>query len=157
MLSLAWPCAGAVDLVFSYFLAKAIFRKGAGVAFSLLLAIASDIVVLAFVVSNPFTEAHVAGPMLIALGLLVAFLFRRARMRTFWPYLLICGPLCWWGFFWSGLQPALALIPVVPFVPHSARNLELFADTPGASIVRSRTWSTRFSIRSRSSCFSLRS
>ena len=130
MLSQAWPCAAAVDLVFSYFLAKAIFRRGPGVAFTLLLAVASDIVVLAFVVRSPFAQAHVAGAMLIALALSLAFLFRRTRLRTFWPYLLICGPICWWGFVRAGLQPALALIPIVPFVPHSPRNLELFADTP---------------------------
>jgi len=130
MLSQAWPCAGAVDLVFSYFLAKAIFRRGAGVAFTLLLAVASDIVVLAFVVRSPFAQAHPAGAILIALALSLAFLFRRAHLRTFWPYLLVCGPICWWGFVWTGLQPALALIPIVPFVPHSPRNLGLFADTP---------------------------
>ena len=49
----AWPCAGAVDLVFSYFLAKAIFRRGAAVAFTAVLAVASDIVVLASVSANP--------------------------------------------------------------------------------------------------------
>jgi Na+:H+ antiporter, NhaA family len=97
MLSQAWPCAGAVDLVFSYFLAKAIFRRGSGVAFTLLLAVASDVVVLAFVVRYPSAaRAHLAGAMLIALALSLAFLFRRARVRTFWPYLLICGPICWW-------------------------------------------------------------
>jgi Na+:H+ antiporter, NhaA family len=34
------------------------------------------------------------------------------------------------GFEWADLQPALALIPIVPFAPHSPRDLELFADTP---------------------------
>jgi NhaA family Na+:H+ antiporter len=130
MLSQAWPAAGAVDLVFSYFLAKAIFRHRAGVAFTLMLAVASDIVVLLFVIRHPFAQAHLAGAMLIALALSLAFLFRRARVRTFWPYLLICGPISWWGFVWTGLQPALALIPIVPFVPHSPRDLELFADAP---------------------------
>jgi NhaA family Na+:H+ antiporter len=96
----------------------------------LLLAVASDIVVLASEVRSPFAEAHLVGAMLIALALSLALLFRRAHLRTFWAYLLICGPICWWGFVWAGLQPALALIPIVPFVPHSPRNLELFADTP---------------------------
>jgi NhaA family Na+:H+ antiporter len=130
MLSEAWPCAAAVDLVFSYFLAKVIFKRGAGVAFTLLLAVTSDIAALAFVVRDPFSQAHVAGPILIALALWIAVRLRRARVRTFWPYLLICGPICWWGFVSAGLQPALALIPIVPFVPHSPRDLELFADTP---------------------------
>jgi NhaA family Na+:H+ antiporter len=129
-LSQAWPCAAAVDFVFSYFLAKVIFRRGAVVAFTLLVAVASDIVVLAFVLRSPFAQVHLPAAMLIALALSLAFLFRRGRMRTFWPYLLICGSISWWGFVWSGLQPALALIPIVPFVPHSPRDLELFADAP---------------------------
>src|SRR5712671_6203263 len=78
MLAEAWPCAAAVDLVFSYFLAKVIFRRGAAVAFTLLLAVTSDIAALAFVVRDPFSQAHVAGPILIALALWIAFRFRRA-------------------------------------------------------------------------------
>src|SRR5712671_3517030 len=81
MLSQAWPCAGAVDVVFSYFLARVIFRRGPGVAFTLLLAVASDIVVLGFVVRDPFAQAHLAGAMLIAIALMLAYLFRRAHLR----------------------------------------------------------------------------
>src|SRR3979490_1028733 len=68
--------------------------------------------------------------MVIAVALTLAFLLRRAGVGPFCPYLLICGSISWWGFVWSGLLPALALIPIVPFVPHSPRNLELFADAP---------------------------
>jgi NhaA family Na+:H+ antiporter len=130
MLSRAWPGAAAVDIVFSYFLARMIFRDRASVVFTLLLAVASDIVVLVVVaVRYPSAQVHPTGPLLIALALSLAFLFRWAGTRTLWPYLLICGPVCWWGFLWSGLQPALALMPIVPFVPRSPRRLELFADT----------------------------
>jgi NhaA family Na+:H+ antiporter len=38
--------------------------------------------------------------------------------------------VCWWGFLQTGLQPALALIPIVPFVPHTPRDLNLFDDAP---------------------------
>ena len=90
MLSQAWPCAGAVDLVFSYFLAKVIFRRGAGVAFTLLLAIASDIVVLALCDRSsirpgsprrgrPDRRRPFAGGPVSA----------QPRLRTFWAYLLI--------------------------------------------------------------------
>jgi NhaA family Na+:H+ antiporter len=130
MLSQAWPCAGAVDIVFSYFLARMIFKDRSGVAFTLLLALTTDIVVLvAVAIRDPFADFHPAGPLLIVLAVSLALIFRWKGLRTFWPYLLICGPLSWWGFFWSGLQPALALIPIIPFVLHAPRNLDLFTDT----------------------------
>jgi NhaA family Na+:H+ antiporter len=52
----------------------------------------------------------------------------RLRVRSFWPYLLIGGSLSWVGFAASGLHPALALLPVVPFFPHAARNLNFVTD-----------------------------
>jgi len=130
MLFQAWPCAASVDVVFSYFLARLIFRERASVAFTLTLAVASDVVVLAAVaVRYPSPQAYPAGPLLIAFALSLAFLFKWAGVRAFWPYLVVCGPVCWWGFLASGLQPALALMPIVPFVPRSSRKSELFADT----------------------------
>jgi NhaA family Na+:H+ antiporter len=134
MLWQAWPTAGAIDLAVSYFLARAIFRNRAVIAFTLLLAITSDIVVLPFAtLGSPLAHARVAGVMLIAAGLSAALVLRRLRVRAPWPYLVPCGAVCWWGFAWSGLHPALALIPIVPFVPHSPRNLNLFADAPSGA------------------------
>jgi NhaA family Na+:H+ antiporter len=40
---------------------------------------------------------------------------------------LISGPLSWWGFFVTGLHPALALIPIVPFLRHAPRSVDLLA------------------------------
>jgi NhaA family Na+:H+ antiporter len=36
------------------------------------------------------------------------------------------GALSWAGLYLGGFHPALALVPIVPFVPHSARDLGLF-------------------------------
>jgi NhaA family Na+:H+ antiporter len=36
----------------------------------------------------------------------------------------------WAGFFLSGLQPALAIVPIVLFLPHKPRRLDDFPDTP---------------------------
>ena len=40
-----------------------------------------------------------------------------------WAYLSVSGPLAWLGCYWAGLHPALALLPIVPFFPHSGRHL----------------------------------
>ena len=64
----------------------------------------------------------VGGAVAIAAGL------RVLRVRSFWPYLLGAGGLSWLGLYWSGLHPALALVPVMPFLPHAARDPGFFVD-----------------------------
>ena len=51
-----------------------------------------------------------------------------ARVRSFWPYLLLAGSASWYAFFRGGLHPALALVPIMPFLPHAARDPGFFVD-----------------------------
>jgi NhaA family Na+:H+ antiporter len=39
--------------------------------------------------------------------------------------------LSWAALYWGGFHPALALVPVVPFMPHSPRDLGLFDPREG--------------------------
>jgi Na+:H+ antiporter, NhaA family len=66
--------------------------------------------------------------LIVAAGMGVAAGLRWWRVRSFWPYLLGAGSLSWFGLFWSGLHPALALVPVMPFLPHAARDPGFFVD-----------------------------
>ena len=59
----------------------------------------------------------------------VAVWLRRRRTQSFWPYVLGPGALSWAALYFGGLHPALALVPVVPFMPHSPRDLGLFEST----------------------------
>ena len=68
--------------------------------------------------------------MLIMAAIGLAALMRAWKVRAFLPYLAICGSMSWWAFYREGLHPALALVPIVPFLPHEARNLNLFDDPP---------------------------
>jgi NhaA family Na+:H+ antiporter len=61
-------------------------------------------------------------------ALLLAVLLRTLKIREFWPYLFVCGAISWVAFYWEGLHPAFALVPIVPFLPHEPRKLDLFAD-----------------------------
>ncbi len=70
------------------------------------------------------------GGLIVAAAIVVAFGLRRARIRSFWPYLLTAGVSSWIGFFWSGFHPALALVPIMPFLPHAARDPGFFVDAP---------------------------
>ena len=56
----------------------------------------------------------------------------KRRTLVFWPYILMAGALSWLGFYRGGLHPALALVPIVPFFPHAARDPGLFVESPSA-------------------------
>ena len=53
---------------------------------------------------------------------------RRARTRSFWPYLLLPGSLSWAGLYVGGLHPALALVPILPLLPHAPRDPGIFVE-----------------------------
>lgn len=127
-----WAIPCATDIAFSYLVAKAIYRRHPAVPFLLLLAIADDafgLVILALF--YPVAELHLLiGTSIMAAAIVIAFGIRRARIRSFWPYVLGGGSVSWAALFWSGLHPALALVPIVPFIPHAARDPGLFVEAP---------------------------
>ena len=55
-----------------------------------------------------------------------AMLLKRRRVSSFWPYVLLAGGLSWAGLYTGGVHPALALVPILPFMPHAPRDLGLF-------------------------------
>ena len=124
-----WAIPCATDIAFSAMVARAIFPRGhPAIPFLLLLAIADDalgLVVLAlFYPSGPLSFPVVIG--LMGAAMLVALLLRKRRTRSFWPYVIGAGTLSWAALHWGGFHPALALVPIVPFMPHSRRDLGLF-------------------------------
>lgn len=124
-----WPIAGAIDLAAGYYVLKTIFRGRSAFTFFLLLGIATNAVgVLVLAVWPALTSDHIVGPVLLMVTLAVAAMLRRAKVRAFWPYLIVCGAASWWAFYWAGVHPALALVPIVPFLPHEPRRLEMFAE-----------------------------
>jgi len=130
VLSLGWPVTLTTDLAFAYFMARVIFRSHPVIPFLLLLGIAADALgFLALALFNPLREVHVAGGMAILAGAIcIAAGLRWLRVRSFWPYLLGAGSASWLGLFWSGWHPALALVPIMPFLPHAARDPGFFVD-----------------------------
>lgn len=124
-----WAIPCATDIAFSYLIARFVFgRTHPAVPFLLLLAIADDalgLVILAmFYPTAPLQP--VAFGLLLGAGLAVAWTFRRRRVASFWPYVLVAGPLSWAGFYLGGFHPALALVPLVPFIPHAQSDTGLF-------------------------------
>jgi NhaA family Na+:H+ antiporter len=127
--ALGWPVSLVTDLAVCFFVAKLVFRSHPAVPFLLLLGIASDMIGIAILAAvSASSERHIAGLPILAGGMAIAYGLRRARVRSFWPYLLVAGGISWFGFFWSGVHPALALVPIIPFLPPAARDPGFFVD-----------------------------
>ena len=129
-LEISWPVSFATDIAISYFVARIIFQLHPAVPFLLLLAIASDALgFLALALFSPTGDLHlVVGTLIMAVAIAIAFWLRRARVGSFWPYLLGAGSVSWCALYWAGLHPALALVPIVPFLPHATRDPGFFVD-----------------------------
>jgi NhaA family Na+:H+ antiporter len=130
ILMTGWVAASAIDIPACYVVARLIFGQHAAVPFLLLLALFTDALGLGIVaVLNPIGRAHHA----VGLGLMVAAVGAAAALRhrdvqSFWWYLIGPGVLSWWGLFFLGVHPALALVPIVPFFPHGQRDRGLLVE-----------------------------
>jgi NhaA family Na+:H+ antiporter len=128
-LARGWAIPCATDIAFSALVARALFGpRHPAVPFLLMLAIADDALgLLILAVFYPSGALHLGeGAAWMAAAMAVAYGLRRARVTSFWPYVMVAGALSWMGLFRGGLHPALALVPVVPFMPHAKRDLGLF-------------------------------
>ncbi|AMY09845.1 Sodium/proton antiporter NhaA [Luteitalea pratensis] len=130
MLAAGWPATLATDLAIGYFVARLIFKPHPIVPLFLLLGISSDALgFVALTLFNPTGNPHLTvGALFVGSALAIAAGLRRLRVRSFWPYLIGAGGLSWFGLYWSGLHPALALVPIVPFLPHAKRDPGFFVD-----------------------------
>ena len=126
-----WAIPTATDIAFSFLLARWLFgRRHPAVPFLLLLAIVDD--AFGLIVLAAFYPVHTVRPLafaaILSLALALCWVFRRARVVQFWPYIAIGGTLSWVAFMRGGFHPALALVPVIPFVPHAARDAGMFEE-----------------------------
>ena len=124
-----WAIPCATDIAFSYLVARFIFpRHHAGLPFLLLLAIVDDaiglILLVVFFPAAPLSLGKFSALMIPAIA--AAAWLRRRGTINFWPYVLIGGGLSWAAMFVGGLRPTLAMVPILPFMPHAKRDIGLF-------------------------------
>jgi NhaA family Na+:H+ antiporter len=141
MLVMGWPVTFAIDLAFSYFVARLIFGRHPAVPFLVVVGIAANAFGFTMLaLFAPMRDVHLGiGAALLAAALAAGVALRRARVKSFWPYVLLGGVLSWLALFSVGVHPALALVPILPFLPHAARDPGFFVDAnPGARDTLSR-------------------
>ena len=124
-----WAIPCATDIAFSYMAARLIFpRNHPAIPFLLLLAIADDalglILLALFYPTGPLSFVALVGLMVPAVA--IAWFMKRRGVNNFWAYTLTGGALSWAALFYGGFHPALALVPILPFLPRAARDLGLF-------------------------------
>jgi NhaA family Na+:H+ antiporter len=130
-LTRGWAIPAATDIAFSFLVARWLFTpRHAAVPFLLVLAIADD--AMGLIVLAMFYPTAAVRPIdfaiILGIALAICWMLRRRRVTELWPYLGIGGSLAWVAFFRGGLHPALALVPIVPFLPHARHDAGLFEE-----------------------------
>lgn len=134
-LSRGWAIPCATDIAFSAMVARVVFPSGhPAVPFLLLLAIADDalglLLLAVFYPTAPLQLIPLA--LLMGVALLGAEALRRFGVRSFWPYVLGPGAVSWAALYIGGVHPALAMVPIVHFMPHAADDKGIFAPEEAA-------------------------
>lgn len=128
-----WGIPTATDIALAWLVARLVFGANhPAVSFLLLLAIADDgigLLIIALFYPNPLNPITPVWLLLTLAGMLVAFFLKRARLKSYWPYIIFGGTLSWFGLYLSGIHSSLALVFIVPFLPHPKKEkAHLFED-----------------------------
>ena len=128
-----WGVPTATDIALAWLVARLVFgARHPAVSFLLLLAVADDAIGLGIIaVFYPDPQNPVALPWLglVAVAMAIAYGLKKRGVNPFWPYLVVAGVISWVGLFFAHLHPALALVPIVPFMPNRGADEGMFAET----------------------------
>lgn len=130
-----WGIPTATDIALAWLVARLVFGSyHPAVSFLLLLAIADDgigLAIIAIFYPDPLNPVAPIWLLLTLAGMAVGFFLRRAKVKSYWPYIAVGGTLSWTGLYLSHLHPALALVFIIPFLPHPRKErAHLFEDDP---------------------------
>ncbi len=126
-----WGVPTATDIALAWLVARLVFgRSHPAVSYLLLLAVADDAVglgIIAIFYPDPHNPVQPAFLALVAAAMVAAWFMRKRGVQNFWLY-LVAGAVSWFGLFSAHLHPALALVPIVPFMPSMGYDEGLFAE-----------------------------
>jgi NhaA family Na+:H+ antiporter len=127
-----WGIPTATDIALAWLVARAVFGAGhPAINFLLLLAVADDaigLVIIAIFYGDPTNPAAPQWLLLVLAGMVLAFVCRKLKTRSWVPYIFLAGPLAWSGLMLAHLHPALALVFIVPFLPGPKHDTGMFVD-----------------------------
>lgn len=132
-LNRGWGVPTATDIAFAWLVARVVFGgRHPAISFLLLLAVADDgigLAIIAIFYPNPHFPVEPPWLLLTLAGMVAAYLLRKLNTLTYWPYLLLGGVLSWAGLYKAHLHPALALVFIIPFLPHAkAERMRFFEE-----------------------------
>ncbi len=141
-----WAIPTATDIALAWLVARVIFgARHAAVNFLLLLAVADDAIGLVIIAVFYSENVQPLWLLLTLGGMVAAYVFRRIGI-TWWPvYILIAGGMSWVGLVKTGVEPALALVVIVPFLPalhaapHGDEAIEEHAGHEGEELAQAHT------------------
>jgi len=117
-----WGIPTATDIAFAWLTARMVFgNHHPAISFLVLLAVADDgigLAIIAIFYSNALLPVRPIWLLLVAAAMVAAYMLRWNGVKSYWPYVLLGGGLSWAGLFQAHLHPALALVSIVPFMPH---------------------------------------
>ena len=135
-----WGVPTATDISLAWMVSVLVFGLGHNaIGFLLLLAVVDDgigLIIIAVFYPNPDNPVQGQWLPLIPVGMLVAYTLRQMKVEKWQWYVALAGPISWFGFLLSHVHPALALVPIVPFLP--AQHLHHGSSDPSGGPPNSR-------------------
>lgn len=117
-----WGIPTATDIALAWMVMKVLFgSKHPAVSYLLLLAVIDDAIglgIIAIFYPDPVKPVQPQYLLLVLLAIIVVIAFRKFKVKSYLPYVLIGGGLSWCGLIMSRLHPALALVSVVALMPY---------------------------------------
>lgn len=124
-----WAIPTATDIAYCWLFARFIFGPvHPAVSFLLVLAVLDDLIGMLIIAVFYTSEIHPMWMGLVVAAMVICEVMRRIGVKSFWPYLVIAMPLSWVGLHYTGVHAALALVPIIPFLPHAERDAGIFVD-----------------------------
>lgn len=125
-----WGIVTATDIAIAWLGAKLIFGPNhPAVKYLLLLAIADDAIGLIIIgVFYPSAPIELSFLLLCVLGMIVAGVLRAMHVQHYAFYILLGGIPCWLGLYNAHIEPALALVFIIPFLPSNHRRARMEKD-----------------------------
>lgn len=125
-----WGIVTATDIAIAWLGAKLIFGPNhPAVKYLLLLAIADDAIGLVIIgVFYPSAPIELTWLLLCGLGMAVAAVLRAMHVDNYMFYILLGGIPSWIGLHNANIEPALALVFIIPFLPSNHRRAKMQKD-----------------------------